>query len=87
MNVYRRAIDDISLSTTERYMDLLYGDNHIRVPFYDIRQVAVFNNRISIYYRKTQVATYRADEEDIMEMSLLLRKTKLPIRNSNQGGY
>jgi len=83
----RTRIDDIYTDCDDHYIGLVRIDNPIiRVPFYEVNSIMIFQNRISIFYKKTSIATWRADEEEIMNKAKELKRTKLEIRKSNQGG-
>jgi len=85
---HRKRIDDIYIDCDDHYIGLVRIDNPIiRVPFYEVNEpIMIFQNRISIFYKKTSIATWRADEEEIMNKAKELKRTNLEIRKSNQGG-
>ena len=59
-----RQITRFEWNEDEKYIDL-FGKTNIRVPFYDVRKISIFEDRISIAYMKSMVATCRMSTHEI----------------------
>ena len=64
-NLYRFNVDGIELDHTDRFVGFQMPHRIIRVPFFEINQVSVYERRISVQYKKSMNAIYRAEEHII----------------------
>lgn len=80
-NLYRFNVDDVFLDHNDRYVGLMVNTRLLRVPFYDVNHVSVFERRLSVQYKKSMNAIYRAEPEKIRAKQKEFERAGLGINN------
>lgn len=73
---------DCTFNHDEKYIDLLTTGSSIRVPYFDINRINVFQHRIGIWYKKSNIAVVKADPHAIRKLQREIEKSKIPMRNA-----
>lgn len=80
MNQYEAI--DLSCNYDERYVDVATRIRNIRIPFYEINQINVFQHRIGIWYKSGNVAVLKGEAHIIRKKQKELEKTGISMRNA-----
>ena len=77
----RHSAVEINPNFEHRFIDFkTVGRNEpIRIAFYDVNRILLFDSHISVYYKKKSVMTLKGDHQEIRKKSRELRMTQLNI--------
>ncbi len=76
--------DNIKVNHEERFvMFAVIGGVPVRVPFYEIKQVNVFHNKVTFHYNKSNMMTYKGRNEEVKNIVRQVEKAQLSVRNAS----
>jgi len=77
----RKLVEDININYEHRFIDFvpIESKSIIRIAFYDVKRVLVYEQHISVYYKKKSVMTMKGELDEIRKKCREFNMTPLPL--------